>query len=33
VVACTLKLPSDTFFPLAINAKARKYHPMSKQCY
>ena len=41
VVACTLKLPSDTFFSLAelagllpiVNAKARKYNPVSKQCY
>ena len=41
VVACTLKLHSDTFFSLAelagllpiVNAKARKYNPVSKQCY
>ena len=41
VVACTLKLPSNAFFSLAelacllpiVNAKARKYNPVSKQCY
>lgn len=41
VVTCTLKLPIDTFFSLAkfasllpiVNAKARKYNPMTKQCY
>jgi hypothetical protein len=41
VVACTLKLPVDAFFSLAdlagllpiVNAKARKYNPVSKQCY
>jgi len=41
VVACTLNLPPDTFFSLAdlagllpiVNAKAKKYNPVSKQCY
>jgi hypothetical protein len=41
VIACTLKLPSKAVFSLAelasllpiVNAKARKYNPVSKQCY
>jgi len=41
VVACTLKLHPDAFFSLAdlagllpiVNAKARKYNPVSKQSY
>ena len=41
VVACTLNLHSDAFFSLAdlagllpiVNSKARKYNPVSKQCY
>jgi hypothetical protein len=41
VVACTLKLPVNTFFSLAelasllpiVNVKAMKYNPVSKQCY
>jgi hypothetical protein len=41
VVACTLELHPDAFFSLAelagllpiVNAMARKYNPVSKQCY
>jgi len=41
MVACTLNLHPDAFFSLAdlagllpiVNAKARKYNPVSKQCY
>jgi hypothetical protein len=41
VVICTLKLPSNVIFSLAelagllpiVNAQAKKYNPVSKQCY